>query len=273
MSEADAVELAKRRGPATALSLASDLRLLGVEAGQTVIAHVSLSKLGWVIGGPVALVEAFGEVLGPEGTLVMVAGSCELSDPRDWTDPAVPEAWHDTVREHLPAYDPRTTPVMRLGRVPELFRTLPGVVRSGHPAGSFCARGPLAERIVARHELGDMLGDGSPLGRLYEVGASVLLLGVGHGNNTALHLAESRVGLPTRRTGSPMRVEGRRVWVEYDLPEYKDEPFPEIGEAYAAAGGSVRKGRVGAGSAELLPVRELVDFAHGWMVNRRRAHV
>lgn len=39
-------------------------------------------------------------------------------------------------------------------------------------------------------------GERSPLGRLYDLDASVLLLGVGHANNTSLHLADYRSDIP-----------------------------------------------------------------------------
>ena len=54
-----------------------------------------------------------------------------------------------------------------------------------------------AEQIVSNHPLTPCLGEASPLGRLYDLDAKVLLLGVDHCNNTSAasgrvpsHLAE-----------------------------------------------------------------------------------
>ena len=269
MSERDAIERAHERGPATVTSLANDLRRLGVAAGDTLLVHTSLSRLGWVAGGAVAVVDALASVVGVAGTLVMPTHTAALCDPSGWSNPPVPEAWWPTIRDQTPAFDTATTPSWRMGAVAEAFRTRPAVLRSDHPLASFAACGPQAERIVERHPLEDTFGDGGPLGRLYDLGAKILLLGVDHTNNTSLHLAEYRWGAPKLRTGSPVLRDGRRVWVEYDMRECENDDFPKIGDAYVAAGGEVRADRVGSGAAVLLPMRELVDFAETWMVENR----
>ena len=77
MSEDKVVE--KTKMPATVESLQTDLRALGVRPGMVVLVHSSLSAMGWVCGGSVAVVIALQEVLGSTGTLVMPAHSSGLS--------------------------------------------------------------------------------------------------------------------------------------------------------------------------------------------------
>lgn len=92
MSEEDAVK--RTRGmPATVDSLTADLSSLGIAPGMVLLVHSSLSSLGWVSGGPVAVILALEQVLGPKGTLVMPALSGDLSDPARWKEPPVPQAW------------------------------------------------------------------------------------------------------------------------------------------------------------------------------------
>jgi len=82
-----------RPGPFTLDSLVSDLRALGLVAGDTVLVHSSLSAIGYVAGGAQAVVLALLEVIGTEGTLVVPTHSGDLSDPSRWENPPVPEAW------------------------------------------------------------------------------------------------------------------------------------------------------------------------------------
>ncbi len=92
MPEPDAIERS-RRGPVSVDMLVDDLQRLGVRAGMVLLVHSSLSSLGWVCGGPVAVVQALDEALGPEGTLVVPTHSSDLSDPAGWGAPAVPQTW------------------------------------------------------------------------------------------------------------------------------------------------------------------------------------
>ena len=248
--------------PATAASLCDDLRRLGVDPGMTLMVHSSLSRLGFVVGGAHAVVEALLAAVGPEGTVMMPTHSSGLTDPASWRNPPVPEAWWPTIRDHMPAYDPQVTPTGLMGSVVECFLRVPGVRRSDHPTVSAAAHGPQATALVGDHSLDRGLGEGSPQARLYGLGGHILLLGVGHANNTSLHLAEHRAvpdGHPMLRQRSPMIVDGERVWVEHDELD-EDNDFDRIGEAFADAGRQ-RTGPVGAGTAHLMRARDLVDFA------------
>lgn len=71
MRELDVIE--RTREIITINRLTKDLRKLGVQAGDILLVHSSLSSLGWVCGGPQAVIEALQAVVGDEGTLVMPA--------------------------------------------------------------------------------------------------------------------------------------------------------------------------------------------------------
>jgi len=247
--------------PHTRGSLAVELSALGLRRGDAVIAHTSLSTIGYVAGGALTVIEALLDVVGPRGTLVMPAQTADLTDPGSWRFPAIPPDWVDTVQAAMPAYDPARTPTFQLGVVAELFRTWPGVLRSAHPVCSFAAAGRLAAEILEPHALDDPFGEASPLARLYALDARVLLLGTGWTVCTALHLAERRAypHAASETCMSPILVEGERRlvgWAEYP---HDSERFAAIGQVLERAG-EVRIECVGDAPARLVSVRDAVDI-------------
>lgn len=273
----EARSMAASGEPITLELLTRHLRDLGLKPGMDVLLHSSLSSLGWVVGGPVTVIEAFLAVLTPDGTLMMPAHSSDNSDPADWSQPPVPEAWWPIIRETMPAYDPALTPTRGMGRIAELFRTWPGALRSAHPALSFAAKGRAAAFLTADHVLAHALGETSPLARLYDRDGWVCLLGVGHDSNTSLHLAEYRAQWPDKRTirqGAAMRIDDIRQWAWYDDIEYNVDIFPAIGEAFETHSldqpDALLRGQVGAASVRLIRQRPLVDFAVGWLEAHHR---
>ena len=260
--------------PATPSSLTNDLRSLGVTGGMTLLVHSSMSALGWVAGGPQAVIEALDAAVGSDGTLVVPAHSTGLSEPSLWRNPPVPESWWQIVRDETPAFDPDLTPTRMMGVIAEGFRSYPGVRRSDHPQVSFAARGPNGGLVVDDHSFEQPLGDGSPLARLYDLDGQILLLGVGHANNTTLHLAEYRADYPGKECvtqGAPVFVDGERRWVTFKDLEGDDADFVEIGEAFAESGAE-RRCPIGSGEGRLMGVRDLVDFASHWMTSHRGNH-
>jgi aminoglycoside 3-N-acetyltransferase len=272
MGERKAIERAGEC-PATIDSLRSDLLALGLRSGMTVLVHSSLSALGWVSGGPVAVILALEMVLGDGGTLIMPTHSTDLSDPAHWQNPPVPQAWWEVIRETMPAYDPDLSHTRGMGIIPETFRKQRGVIRSSHPLDSFAARGAAAHFICADHSLDYGLGERSPLARLYESEGWVLLLGVGHENNTSLHLAEYRAEYASKKVvinGAPILVEGNRQWVKIQDIDLNSDDFMTIGADYETETSQVLRGYVAQGEAMLMPQKTLVDYGVQWMEKNRQ---
>jgi aminoglycoside 3-N-acetyltransferase len=255
--------------PVTQAGLADDLRRLGVRPGSVLLVHTSMTALGWVCGGPQAVVGALLDALGPDGTLVVPTHSNSNSEPSEWQNPPVPEDWWPVIRAEMPPYDPARTPSRGLGVVVELVRTWPGARRSGHPHYSFAAVGPAADVITAGHALDSGLGEESPLARVHDLDGDVLLLGAGHASNTSLHLAEYRIAKPNRgESGAAIIRNGRREWATWEDVIGDEEDFGRIGAAFDATG-AVTIGRAGNGEARLMKQRALVAFGVAWIDQNR----
>ena len=256
--------------PQTRDLLSRDLTRLGVRPGDILLAHTSLSSLGWVCGAEQAVAQALLDAIGPQGTLVVPTQTSDNTDPSGWVAPPVPEAWWATIREHTPAFDPHLTPSAHMGRVPEIVRTWPRAVRSPHPQTSFAALGPHAQDLMHPHPLGSALGEHSPLARMERAGARVLLLGTGYDSCTTFHLAEYRVPHPVRADTSCAvhGADGAREWVTTNDVLCDADDFAALGQDFEATG-AVTVDRVGAATARLFPFPQAVTFATAWLTEHR----
>jgi aminoglycoside 3-N-acetyltransferase len=253
-------------------SLTQELRALGLGDGMTVLMNASLRSLGHIEGGAATVVQAIQEVLGPAGTLVTPATTEENSDTsRAYLARIAGMSPQQALafRAAMPAFDPATTPAS-CGRIAEEIRTTPGAVRSAHPQSSFAAIGAGARDLMAGHALECHHGKASPLGKLYEAEAWVLLLGVEYRTCTALHLAEYlyRPDPPPFVYRCVIRDQGRRVWKEYTDVVLDDSDFEVIGELIDAKV-VYATGYIGQAHSRLMPMREAVDLATDWMSRNR----
>lgn len=170
--------------------ISQGLRAMGVVLGDTLFLHSSLKSLGYVMGGPKAVIEALLEAVGPEGTVMLPAynmpggsiyGACET--PGYVFDPRI----HGT----------------GMGALPETFLQFPGVERSIHPTHSCAAIGKMARYLTEAHHLSpSVFGEGSPWQRCLAINGKVMGLGISMGPVTFYHLLEDSVGdafpLPVR---------------------------------------------------------------------------
>ena len=252
--------------------IAVSLRVLGLEPGDVVMVHCSLGSFGFVCGGAQVVIEALLERVGPEGMVMMPTQSWKNLDPESGVHWQEPREWWQAIRDNWPAYDPDITPTNTMGAVAEKFRRWPGTLRSAHPARSAAAWGRYADFLTREHDLTNIFGDGSPIGRLYELDAKALLMGVGYDKNTSLHLADARAQYPGKRLvteHSAVKAGGERRWVAYDTLEVTGEDFEAIGAAFER-GHDVRRTTCGSAGLQLMRQRELVDFAVAWIEENRR---
>lgn len=244
----------------TAADLVAGWRAAGVRDGMTLMVHASLSALGPVEGGAATVVASLRTAVGPQGTVAVPTFTWQVADP-DPDHAGVPTEDVAARRAGVPDFhaDLVTT---GMGAIPEALRALPDAIRSRHPQASVTAVGARAAEVTAGQSLGYALGPTSPFGRLHDLGAHILLVGVGHNRNSFLHHVETltpRPRLKLRRF--PMHVDGERVWIEtVDVGNDNDTYFPILGSEFEQRAG-IRPTMVGDAACRLVPARDLVAYA------------
>jgi aminoglycoside 3-N-acetyltransferase len=232
----------------------ADLRGLGLTTGDSVLVHSSLSKMGYVTGGPVTVIEAITEVIGPEGTLLF---------------PTFPfDTLLEFFFEHYTTFDRANTP-SRMGKITEVFRTQPGVVRSFHPTHPVAAKGRLADYYIADHyNQPTPFNKQSPFYKLTEQNGKVLTIGLYLETYTSFHVLEDIVEnfrFPVYRKewyevemidfdGSKSKVKTRIHDGAYSLKRKYNEMVPMF-----VRDGAMTLGHIGEAHGSLIDARKFLD--------------
>jgi aminoglycoside 3-N-acetyltransferase len=259
----------------TRSSLRDDLTRMGLIAGDTVMVHAAMSKVGPMLNGPDALSTALLDVIGPEGTLLVYTSWDSVHDDLLDDDGRVLAEW----RDHVPGFDPQASRAVRMnGVIAEFVRTMPGARRSGNPGASVAAIGRLADWITADHPQDYGYGEGSPLAKLIEANGRILMVGAPWDTMTLIHHADHLANLPAKRVVRyevPFATRAETTWrfmEEFDTTEPVMESLPEnyieqIVTAYVA-GGSGREGTIGLAPSLLVDARPMLAFAIKWLEAR-----
>ncbi|OCA97493.1 aminoglycoside N(3)-acetyltransferase [Clostridium beijerinckii] len=248
------------------------LQQLGVKSGQNIIVHTSMKSFGFACGGPQIIIEALIELVGKDGTIIMPTQTWKNMDPTYGVHWEEPIEWWDIIRDNWPAYDKDITPTNTMGSVAEMFRKWPGVLRSDHPVRSFAAWGKNAQYLINNHDLSDIFGESSPIGKLYDLDGYVLLLGTGYDKNTSIHLADERADYPSKhmeKNSCAMMKDGERKRVTYSTLYVDGEDFMDIGIDFEKKY-RVKNTKIGNADVRFMRQREIVDFAVEWIEKNRK---
>ena len=219
----------------TRAEICEAIQAIGVRSGELLIAHSSFRSFGGVEGGPEAVAGALIDVVQPGGSIFM-----------------------PTFNYGELAYDARTTRSLT-GAITEAFHQLLGVSRSLHPTHPVAGFGPNVQEILRDHDKVHAFGRGSPLGRLRERDAWVLLIGCDHRANSMIHVAEELVGVPylnRTRIGRVIR-NGIESTIEVRRPGCS-ESFNVV-DALLREASAIFDGNVGASRIMLMRSKMLVE--------------
>ena len=244
----------------TKTDIIKGLKEIGLEETDTIMVHSSLSKFGWVVGGPQAVVEALLETV-PKGTIFMSSQTFDNSEPTYWVNPPVPKEWHPLIRETMPAYDKHLTLPRGMGRVVDTFLALEGIERSNHPQASFCGYGMNAKEYLKEHQIDYALYKNTPVEKFYNNDIKILLLGVDYDVCTLMHYAEYEAKIRKEiKQGFAYLEDGKRVWRESTELDLDSDIFLQVG-IELEKDNRVIKGNIGKATIKVLGCKDAIDYA------------
>lgn len=229
--------------------LIKQLNEMGLLSTDNVLMHSSMKKIGDVQNRADGVLDALMEYF-DEGLLIL------------------PTHTWDTIDLENNLFDTSNEPVC-VGILPELFRKRANVYRSLHPTHSVGAYGKNAKTYIKGEE--DGLTPANPKGlwgRLPEIDAKILLVGVDHGRNTFIHSIEEMMDVPNRFTENKILFEikdGDKT-IEREFYKHETPGMPSLSDNYQKAGkllidkGIVKEYKFGDADVLLMDAYELMVF-------------
>jgi len=157
--------------------LVSDIKNIGIKEGDIIFLYSSLKSIGYVKGGARTVIEAFLDVIGKKGTLIIP------------TYTYLGNMYKTCLREdYIFDYTKKKTD---LGAIPSKFLKFKNIYRSIHPTHSCAAIGKDAEWLTSDHHIDTKtFGSKSPWARFSNKNGKMFGLGISLGPITQYHYIE-----------------------------------------------------------------------------------
>ena len=178
----------KTKKPVTKEDIVNGLKALGLNKNTKVEVHASLSSFGFVVNKAYDLADALIEVVS-HGVIIVPAHTSEMTNPRDWENPPVPEAWYDIIEKHRKPFDPKVILPDRVGLFAKIFANYPSIKRTLHPEVSLSVYNQTDDPHWLDHGFDDrdLI---HPLFKLQKEGGKILMMGTDFFTVTSIHLTE-----------------------------------------------------------------------------------
>ena len=235
------------------------IRSVGVDEGDIIFVHSSLSALGYVLGGPNTIVDILMKVVTDKGTILM---------------PVYP--FQGSMLEYFSSKPVFNVALDKsfMGAVTENFRNITEH-RSYHPSHSVAAWGKDAEWFIKEHHKDDSpFGENSPFYKAYAKKGKVLCIGSDIGQVTVYHIVEELVDFPkdvylkekyeakvvtpnntelsvVSKVHDPKAAENR-IDNDKDTREYLEDIFSK--------NGFLKQNKLGKGKLSLLEINPMINF-------------
>ena len=195
-----------------------------------------MRSIGRIVGGVDSLIYSLLLAVGSEGTILVPTfarlAATESANSRD---------------------------VEAMGILSDRIRARAGASRGSHPILSFAALGKNAAFLTENTPFHYPLGTNSPLARLYQLNGAILLLGVGHNANAAIHLAEVWADAPYARRQARIQT-GQESWEEMEGSPECSAGFAKI-ERVLRQARILREGYVGNAPSQFMRIQHVVSMA------------
>lgn len=259
----------------TRQTIADGLRAVGLEPGDGVYVHSSLSSFGRVEGGPDAVVDAILDLLGDDGTVVFptFTGDAVIAAVLGLSGHSGAVILPDGADVDLDDLATVKEQHIFTGAIPKAARRRDDFIGSNHPLYSICARGPLAEEIVASNEKYIFFShEDKDIYLLGQHGGKTLLLGTKHVANSSIHLVSEFAGLEYKMQDRPYwkltvadflamprekQAELLRLHCGMTLPYDITKQYDRI-EGPLKEAGAINIGRIGNAEVRLMKILEFL---------------
>jgi len=248
------------RSAITQPQIVSALKKSGINPGDLVLLHSSLSNMGYIKGGAKTVINACLEAVGSTGTLLVPT----------FTESQIYFNNTCITTRAIRPYQADNPQTVWTGAITRAFLRFPGVMRSAHPTHSVAGIGPLAVACLSEHQESDPpTCKRSPLGKLLDYQGKMVWFGATLAATTFFHFLEDELDLPYLQS-AVCRVKRNNgtiatIMIPKHLPGDRDfyrDPGEEskIYRRLIAAGLKIRKVPLGMSAIKTIAARPMYDL-------------